>query len=276
MDSSWEHPEITEVIRRAIEEDVGSGDVTTEACVPSDAKSRGYFIAREPMVLAGAELLPQIYNEEQLEISYKSGDFVEKQAVIARIGGSTRRLLTTERTALNFLQRLSGIATHTRAFVNAVAGTDCQVFDTRKTTPGLRRLEKLAVKCGGGTNHRLGLFDAVLIKNNHITAAGGVRQALEQARSKGMPVEIEIHNWKDLDEALAAGAGHVLLDNFTLDEVRQAIRTINGRAKVEVSGGITLQNVRAFAETGADYLSSGALTHSFRSVDIAFRLENHR
>jgi nicotinate-nucleotide pyrophosphorylase (carboxylating) len=276
MDLSWEHPEITEVIRRAIEEDVGSGDVTTDSCVPTESTSRGYFISREPIVLAGAELLPQIYNEEKLDVSYGSGDFVEAQAVIARISGSTRRMLTIERTALNFLQRLSGIATHTRAFVNAVTGTDCQVFDTRKTTPGLRRLEKLAVLAGGGTNHRLGLFDAVLIKNNHITAAGGVRQALAKAGAKGMPVEIEVHNWKDLEEALSAGAGHILLDNFTLDEVRQAIRAINGRAKVEVSGGITLQNVRAFAETGADYLSSGALTHSFRSVDIAFRLENHR
>jgi nicotinate-nucleotide pyrophosphorylase (carboxylating) len=276
MELSWEHPEITEVIRRAIEEDVGSGDVTTDACVPADAKSRGCFLAREPMVLAGAELLPQIYDQEQLELPYKSGDFIEAQSVIARVAGSTRRLLTIERTALNFLQRLSGIATHTRMFVNAVHGTDCQVFDTRKTTPGLRRLEKMAVKAGGGTNHRLGLFDAVLIKNNHITAAGGVRQALEKALSKGLPVEIEIHNWKDLEDALGAGASHILLDNFTLDEVRQAIRQINGRAKVEVSGGITLQNVRAFAETGADYLSSGALTHSFRSVDIAFRLESQK
>jgi nicotinate-nucleotide pyrophosphorylase (carboxylating) len=275
MELSWEHPEITEVIQRAIEEDVGTGDVTTDACVPAEAQSRGYFLAREPMVLAGAELLRQIYDREQLEMSYKSGDFVEAQSVIARVAGSTRRLLTIERTALNFLQRLSGIATHTRAFVNAVHGTGCQVFDTRKTTPGLRRLEKMAVKAGGGTNHRLGLFDAVLIKNNHITAAGGVRPALEKARAHGLRVEIEVHNWKDLQEALGAGAGHILLDNFTLDEVRQAIRQINGRAKVEVSGGITLQNVRAFAETGADYLSSGALTHSFRSVDIAFRLENH-
>ncbi len=274
MELSWEHPEITEVIRRAIEEDVGTGDVTTDSCVPAESTSRGYFITREPIVLAGVELLPQIYNQEKLDISYESGDFVDAQGVIARISGSTRRMLTIERTALNFLQRLSGIATHTRAFVNAVQGSDCQVFDTRKTTPGLRRLEKLAVVAGGGTNHRLGLFDAVLIKNNHITAAGGVRQALEKARAKGMPIEIEVHNWNDLDEALAAGAGHILLDNFTLDEVRQAIRKIQGRARVEVSGGITLQNVRAFAETGADYLSSGALTHSFRSVDIAFRLDH--
>ena len=273
MDSSWEHPEITEVIRRAIEEDVGSGDVTTEACVPADAQSRGYFIAREPMVLAGAELLPQIYDQEQLDISYKSGDFVEAQAVIARVAGSTRRLLTIERTALNFLQRLSGIATHTRAFVNAVHGTDCQVFDTRKTTPGLRRLEKLAVKVGGGTNHRLGLFDAVLIKNNHITAAGGVRKALEQARTKGMPVEIEIHNWKDLDEALAAGAGHILLDNFTLDDIRHAVADARGKAKLEVSGGVTLETIRPLAETGVDYISVGALTKHIKAVDLSLRLD---
>lgn len=275
MELSWEHPEITELIRRAIEEDVGPGDVTTDACVPAEAQSRGYFVSREPIVLAGAELLPQIYNQEKVELFYKSGDFVEAQSAIARVHGSTRRLLTIERTTLNFLQRLSGIATQTRSFVNAVEGTDCQVFDTRKTTPGLRRLEKMAVQAGGGTNHRLGLFDAVLIKNNHITAAGGVHQALAAVRAQGMPAEIEVHSWKDLDEALDSGASHILLDNFTLDEVREAIRKINGRARVEVSGGITLHNVRAFAETGADYLSSGALTHSFRSVDIAFRLENH-
>ena len=275
MDLSWEHPEISEVIHRALEEDVGTGDVTTEACVPAESKSGGYFISREPIVLAGAELLPQIYEDERVELLAKSGEFVEAKSVFARVYGSTRRLLTIERTALNFLQRLSGIATHTRAFVNAVQGTDCEVFDTRKTTPGLRRLEKLAVSSGGGTNHRLGLYDAVLIKNNHITAAGGVRQALDSVRAKRMPAEIEVHSWKELDEALASGASHILLDNFTLDEVRQAIKKINGRARVEVSGGITLQNVRAFAETGCDYLSSGALTHSFRSVDIAFRLENH-
>jgi nicotinate-nucleotide pyrophosphorylase (carboxylating) len=174
---------------------------------------------------------------------------------------------------LNFVQRLSGIATASSAYVRAVEGTGCRILDTRKTTPGLRRLEKMAAAAGGATNHRMGLFDAVLIKNNHITAAGGVRAALERTRSAGVPVEIEVRTRPELDEALACGATHLLLDNLHPDEAREWIAHIGGRAKVELSGGITLENARAYAETGADFLSSGAITHSARAVDINFRIE---
>src|ERR1019366_7312387 len=177
-----------------------------------------------------------------------------------------------ERVALNFLQRLSGVATAARRYADAVAGTRCRVLDTRKTTPGLRLLEKAAA-AGGIANHRVGLFDAILIKNNHIAAAGGVRNAIESARASGLPIEVEIHTREELGEALEAGAGWLLLDNLTPEEAARWIREIGGRAQVELSGGITLDNVRAYAETGADFVSSGAITHSARAMDISFRLE---
>jgi nicotinate-nucleotide pyrophosphorylase (carboxylating) len=180
-------------------------------------------------------------------------------------------LLECERVALNFLQRLSGIATLARRFTEQVAGTRCRVLDTRKTTPGLRRLEKMAAAAGGATNHRMGLFDAVLIKNNHITAAGGVRQALARVRNGSM--EVEVRTVEELREALEAGVRHLLLDNLTPGDAAAWIREINGRAIVELSGGITLANVRAYAETGADFVSVGAITHSARAMDISFRLE---
>ena len=269
----WHHPEISDVIRRALEEDIGPGDVTTEACVPAEAKAKGFFLSREPMVVAGAELLDQIYRGEQVTLLSQSGEAIPADTIFARVSGSARRLLTLERTALNFLQRLSGVATMARRFVEAVEGAGCQVLDTRKTTPGLRRLEKLAVRAGGATNHRFGLYDAILIKNNHITAAGGVRQALELARAQTLPIEIEVRSLAELDEALAAGARHLLLDNFSPGEVRKACAQIAGRAKVEVSGGVNLQNVREYADSGADFVSAGALTHSSQAVDISFRLE---
>ena len=178
----WHHPEISDAIRRALEEDVGRGDLTTEACVPPEATAKGFFLSREPMVVAGVELLDQIYRGEEVTLLSQSGEAIPGDTIFARVSGSARRLLTLERTALNFLQRLSGIATTARRFVEAVEGSGCRVLDTRKTTPGLRRLEKLAVRSGGATNHRFGLYDAILIKNNHIRATGGVRQALELAR----------------------------------------------------------------------------------------------
>jgi nicotinate-nucleotide pyrophosphorylase (carboxylating) len=269
----WNHPEISAAIRRALEEDIGSGDVTTETCVPVDSRSSGSFLAREPLVVGGIEILPQIYSQEQIELLVRSGEHIAAGVVIARVSGSTRRLLTLERTALNFLQRLSGIATQAAKYVAAVEGTSCAILDTRKTTPGLRRLEKLAAHAGGVTNHRIGLFDAVLIKNNHITAAGGVRQALERANPEGVPVEIEVRTRAELEEALANGAKSLLLDNLTPDEAAAWIRFINGRASTEISGGITLENVRAYAEAGPDFISSGSITHSATAVDLNFRLE---
>jgi nicotinate-nucleotide pyrophosphorylase (carboxylating) len=189
------------------------------------------------------------------------------------VRGDARTLLSRERVALNFLQRLSGIATMAGRFVRAVEGTGCRVLDTRKTTPGLRRLEKMAAAAGGVTNHRMGLYDAVLIKNNHIAAAGGVRAALEAAKDAGVPVEIEVRTRQELDEALENGARHLLLDNLTPAEAAEWVRYIDGRATVELSGGITLANARAYAESGADYISAGAVTHSAPAVDINFRLE---
>ena len=260
-----------EILRNALDEDIGSGDLTTNLCVPADLHATGYFIAREAVVLAGVELLLLMFDD--LDVKAASGAALDNGGVIAVARGSARWLLTHERVALNFLQRLSGIATETRRYVDAVAGTGCRILDTRKTTPGLRQLEKMAVAAGGGTNHRIGLYDAVLIKNNHITAAGGVRAALEATRSSPVPVEIEVRAQAELEEALAHGAKHLLLDNLTPQQAREWIQWIGGRATVELSGGITLDTARAYAETGANFISVGALTHSVRAVDINFRLE---
>lgn len=273
MKLNWNHPEIADIISRALAEDIGTGDVTTDTCVASGSCSSGSFLAREQLVVAGIELLQQIYSEERFEILIESGIPVEANAVIARVSGSTQRLLTLERTALNFVQRLSGIATLAARYVKEVEGTGCQVLDTRKTTPGLRRLEKFAARAGGIRNHRMGLYDAILIKNNHITAAGGVRSVLERFRDCDLPVKIEVRSFAELEDCMTAGAAHVLLDNFTPSDVRAAMTQIAGRAEVEVSGGITLANVREYAETGAEYVSSGAITHSARAVDISFRLD---
>lgn len=265
------HPEIEEAVRRALAEDIGSGDITSHLCVPAEATATGRMIGREPLTLAGVEVLPLIFPD--CSILRKSGERLQNGDEIAVVQGTARALLTGERTALNFIQRLSGIATLAAAYVRAVEGTRCGILDTRKTTPGLRRLEKMAAVAGGATNYRMGLFDAVLIKNNHITAAGGVRAALDRTRNAGVPVEIEVRTREELDEALACGATHLLLDNLTPAQARDWILHINGRATVELSGGITLENARAYALTGADFLSSGAITHSARAVDINLRLE---
>jgi nicotinate-nucleotide pyrophosphorylase (carboxylating) len=299
---------VPEILQRALEEDIGTGDITTELCVPADRQATGRFITREPIVVAGVDLLEQLFpvTEQQSPVTEQQllttdqlflttdlrlaeprpkeavvhltkhtsdGDAISPGTTIATVRGPARTLLTRERVTLNFLQHLSGIATEARKYVDAVAGTGCRILDTRKTTPGLRLLEKTAVKAGGATNHRIGLFDAVLIKNNHITAAGGVRAALDAAREASLPIEIEVRTRAELDEALAAGATHLLLDNLTPAEAREWIAFIAGRATVELSGGITLDTVRAYAETGANFISAGAITHSARAVDIHFQLE---
>jgi len=267
------HPEIQDAVRRALAEDVGAGDITTNLCVPADAVATGRMIARESLTLAGVELLPLIFPDCIVALTRRSEDRVEDGGEIAVVRGPARSLLTGERAALNFVQRLSGIATLAAAYVRAADGTGCRILDTRKTTPGLRRLEKMAAAAGGAVNHRMGLFDAVLIKNNHITAAGGVKAALDRTRDAGVPVEIEVRTREELDEALACGATHLLLDNLDPGEAREWIAHIHGRATVELSGGITLETARTYAESGADFLSSGAITHSARAVDINFRIE---
>ncbi len=275
----WRHPEALDLIRRALAEDVGTGDVTTELTVPAGKRASGGFYAREALTVAGIELMQTVYElaggDVEVQVLTASGSDVEAGACLARVEGSARRLLTCERTALNLLQRLCGVATLARRFARAVEGTGCLVLDTRKTTPGMRRLEKMAAACGGVVNHRMGLFDAVLIKNNHITAAGGVRAALNAARGTALPVEIEVRTLEELDEALDFGASRLLLDNLTPEEARDWIHRIGGRASVELSGGITLENARAYALAGANFISSGAITHSARAVDIHFRLDLH-
>ena len=262
---------MTEIVRLALEEDIGTGDITTRACVLESQQARGQFIAREPLVIAGLSLLAELY--ESPVVLKRDGDRCAAGEVIATVSGPARTLLERERVALNFLQRLSGVSTLARRFTDAVEGTGCRVLDTRKTTPGFRALEKAAAAAGGVTNHRMGLYDAVLIKNNHIAAAGGVRSAIERTRATGLPIEIEVRTREELHEALDSGAAHLLLDNLSPAEAAEWVREIGGRATVELSGGITLENVRVYAESGADFISSGAITHSARAMDISFRLE---
>jgi nicotinate-nucleotide pyrophosphorylase (carboxylating) len=262
---------LSRIVERALEEDIGSGDVTTNLCVPADRKASGRFLVREPIMVAGAELLPFLYDD--IDLKAPSGSCLAAGKEIATVRGRARALLTRERVALNFLQHLSGIATQARKYVDAVAGTGCRILDTRKTIPGLRELEKMAVRAGGATNHRMGLFDAVLIKNNHITAAGGVSAALRATEHAAVPVQIEVRTRAELEEALRCGAKKLLLDNLSPAEAKEWMRYIAGRAVVELSGGITLDTVRAYAETGADFISVGAITHSARAVDIHFQLE---
>lgn len=270
------HPDVVAAVQRALEEDIGAGDITTQLTVPADRKASGTYFAREPMTVAGVELIELIYAErgpaEAIEILIPSGGQAAAGDAIARVTGPARVLLTCERVSLNFLQRLSGVATLASKFTAETAGTKCRVLDTRKTTPGLRVLEKMASACGGVTNHRMGLYDAILIKNNHISASGGVRAALAAVAGQPIPAEIEVRTLAELDEALECGATRLLLDNLTPDEARQWIERIAGRATTELSGGITLETARAFALAGADFLSAGAITHSARSVDINFRL----
>jgi nicotinate-nucleotide pyrophosphorylase (carboxylating) len=277
MPNAWQTRAVLEIVRLALEEDIGSGDITTTACVPAGLMARGRFIAREPLVLAGSSLLPVIYEQRggiaELNILKRSGDHCHGGEIIAEVAGPARTLLECERVTLNFMQRLSGVATAARLFAHQVEGTNCKVLDTRKTMPGLRMLEKLATEAGGITNHRMGLYDAILIKNNHIAAAGGIRQAIERARKLGMPVVVEARTREELRAALEAGPERLLLDNLTPADAAEWIEEIAGRAEVELSGGITLQNVQEYAELGANFVSSGAITQSAPAMDISFRME---
>lgn len=268
------HPEIADAVARAFLEDIGTGDVTTEACIPEGLRAEGYFTARQTMVVAGVELLTLMF--DKVTLHKRSGEPASDGDVLATVRARARKLLTRERVALNFLQRLSGIATLARTYVDEVAGTNCQILDTRKTTPGLRRLEKQAAAAGGVLNHRMGLFDAILIKNNHITLAGGVRPAVEAAKAtaekEDLPIELEVRTRDQIEEALALGVPRLLLDNMTPAQAAEEIRFIDRRASVELSGGITLNRLREYADTGADFISSGAITHSATAVDINLKI----
>ena len=270
------HPEIVESVRGALAEDIGDGDLTSQLTVPADRQAEGKFFARAEITVAGIELLPLIYElrggVDHLELLKKPGDRAHDGELLAIVRGNARRLLECERVALNFMQRLSGVATLARRYADAVQGTRTAVLDTRKTTPGLRRLEKAAAAAGGVTNHRMGLFDYILIKNNHLTAAGGVRAALAGTAKATVPVEVEVRTWDELNEALDAGAKRLLLDNLTPAEAKRWVAHVAGRASTEISGGITLDTIRAYAEAGADFISVGAITHSAVAVDLNFRL----
>ncbi len=269
-------PDLLEAIRRALAEDIGPGDVTTESIVPAEAVMRGHIIAKQDGVVAGLDVAEAVYAlvDERIvfERQAEEGARVTRGQTLAVVSGPARGLLTAERTALNFLGRMSGIATLTRAFVDAVAGTRAVILDTRKTAPGLRAADKLAVRRGGGQNHRMGLYDMVLIKDNHIDFAGSITAAVERARAgaPGLEIEIEARTLDDVREALALGVERILLDNMTLEMMAEAVRLTAGRARLEASGNVTLENVRRIAETGVDYISSGALTHSAKVFDVSF------
>jgi len=267
--------ELTTVdVRPFLAEDVGDGDVTAEAVVPADARLDATILVKERGVLCGLELVEAVFRELDPGVDFvavaRDRDTVEGE--VARASGSARALLTGERTALNLLGRLSGIATLTRRYVDAVAGTGAVVLDTRKTTPGLRALEKLAVRTGGGTNHRFGLYDAVLIKDNHLRLGGGVAASVRRAKDTGLPVEVECETLDDVRQALDAGADWILLDNMAPAQLRDAVGVVGGRARTEASGGITLDSIREVAASGVDAISIGALTHSARSLDVSMEV----
>jgi nicotinate-nucleotide pyrophosphorylase (carboxylating) len=306
----WTSQEIDELVRGALAEDVGSGDATTTAIVPAGTPAKARIIARQTLVCAGLPIAENVFRaldrEMRVGCLHNDGSFVEPGAELVEIAGEAQAILTGERTALNFLAHLCGIATLTRRFVEQLAGTHARMRDTRKTMPGLRALEKYAVKCGGGTNHRFGLFDAILIKENHIAIAGGVKAALDRAHAYTslkmaapraasaydaarlepeaagagqLSVQIEVRNEAELREALESGAEAVLLDNMTPEEAKRCVqlaRSLRGDCMIEISGGITLDNVRSYAETGADFLSSGALTHSAPSANLSLLVESVR
>ncbi|MGH9141021.1 MAG: carboxylating nicotinate-nucleotide diphosphorylase [Vicinamibacterales bacterium] len=272
-----------DIVRRALEEDVGGGDVTTNATVAPTLMARGVLLAKADCVIAGQEVAFEAFRQvaatakgpsPSFTSAKQDGDSCRAGDPIAEVGGSAQTLLIGERTALNFLQRLCGIATRARQFVDATGGR-ITILDTRKTTPTLRVLEKYAVRAGGASNHRIGLFDAFLIKDNHIRLAGGVRPAVERARAyrPDLPVEIEAETLAQVDEALAARADTILVDNMPAERIREAVARAHGRAKIEISGGVTLERIPELASTGAEFVSVGALTHSAPAIDISFEIE---
>jgi nicotinate-nucleotide pyrophosphorylase (carboxylating) len=305
----WDSEYIAELIEQALAEDVGAGDVTAAATIPAEVSGEARILAKQELVCAGLPMVEKIFQrldaEMDVDLCAKEGQFVKSGEVLAHLSGKAGAILTGERTALNFLGRLSGIATLTHRFVEQLAGTRAKIRDTRKTTPGLRLLEKYAVRMGGGTNHRIGLYDAILLKENHIAVAGGVRAALDQAHAfasarmrpramtayeavgtapspgeaDSLPIQIAVRNEAELREALGAGADSVLLENMTPEEARgcvEIVRGLRGDCVVEISGGITVQNVRSYAESGADFISTGALTNAAAAADVSLLVDSFK
>jgi nicotinate-nucleotide pyrophosphorylase (carboxylating) len=302
---NWDSEYVQRLVQTALEEDIGAGDATVLATIPARAIGKAHIVAREELVCAGLPMAERVFRaldpEMEIELRVQEGELVAKGTVLLHLNGKARAILTGERTSLNFLGRLSGIATMVHRFVERMKGTRARIRDTRKTTPGLRLLEKYAVKTGGGTNHRIGLYDAILLKENHIALAGGVKQALDQAHAYAamhskpdaltayeeavpsrasdtvLPIQIEVRDERELREALSAGAESVLLDNMTPAEARKCVELARGLRPdcvVEISGGITLDNVRAYAESGADFLSSGTLTHSAPAANLSLLVDS--
>jgi len=271
---------VRKMIEQALSEDIGPGDVTSEATVPAGATSMAEMLAKQDLVLAGLDVSLEVFHyldaAIQLTRFAQDGDRIKSGKVIARVSGSTRVLLAGERVALNLLQHMSGIATLTSKYVEQLKGLKAQALDTRKTLPGLRQLEKYAVRMGGGTNHRFGLYDGVLIKDNHIKAVGSIAKAIESARRKAhhlLKIEIETKTLDEVREALATKADIILLDNMPLDMIREAVKLINGQASVEASGNVTFETIREIGETGVDFISSGSLTHSAPAADISMKIK---
>lgn len=273
-------PNLDELVRLALTEDIGDGDHSTLACIPSSAQGKAKMVAKQQGILCGAEVGEYVFHQVdptlQVRLLRKDGDRLEKGDVVMTVEGSSASILTAERTVLNYMQRLSGIATQTHQMVDMLKGLHTRLLDTRKTTPNMRLLEKYAVKCGGGTNHRIGLYDMVMLKDNHIDFAGGIEAAIDRthdylaSKNKQLKIEIEVRNLEELDRVLAHGGVHrIMLDNFDTDTLRVAVERIAGRYETEASGGITDQTLRKYAETGVDFISVGALTHHIKSLDLS-------
>ncbi|NWF50114.1 MAG: carboxylating nicotinate-nucleotide diphosphorylase [Ignavibacteriaceae bacterium] len=273
---------IEDIIRKALEEDIQTGDLTTRATIPNDVSAEGKFLVKADGIIAGLEIAEKVFRIFDEKIAFNKnlidGSFVKKGTIAAIVLGRAASLLTAERTALNFLQRMSGIATLTNAFQQRINHTKAKILDTRKTVPGLRELDKLAVKIGGGKNHRFGLFDMFLIKDNHIAVAGSITKAVQACieyrnkKNSALLIEVETTNLEQVQEALNANADIIMLDNFQVDMMKEAVKLVNGKCKLEASGGITLETVKQIAETGVDYISSGALTHSVKALDISLEI----
>lgn len=282
MSSDNLHPDILAAIRRALSEDIGSGDATSNSIIPPEARLKCFIQAKQDGIVAGLDVAAAVFHQIDASIHFdpkeKEGSRVASGTVLAEIEGPARAVLTAERTALNFLGRMSGIATFTRQFVDAVTGTRAAILDTRKTAPGLRAADKLAVLRGGGRNHRIGLYDMLLIKDNHIDFAGSLSEAVRRARSAhaDLELEIEARTLDDVRDALNLGVNRILLDNMSLETMASAVRISAGRAKLEASGNVSLERVRAIAETGVDFISIGALTHSAKVFDVSMKVVKDR